>query len=290
MPIPESGTPIATPTPVEGAGAATPQSISTTTPTPGAAPITPAAGAFSIPKDYAEKPYLKGIDSADKVFKLLDDAQGLIGKRPAGIPQDTAPKEEWDKFYAAKGRPEKPEDYEIKVPDALKPHANPEFEKEMRTGLFEAGLSKKEAGIVVEKYHAALTKLAEAQAKKDADMNTEFDVLVSKQFGDADKTAKAVETTKAMVAKFASPEMAAHLKTMDNKSLLMLTTVLDKVRAEFIDDDQLPGGGSGMGGLSVDQRREEAKKIMATPEYTNQMHPGHAAAAQRVKDLYSDIK
>jgi hypothetical protein len=84
--------------------AATPE----TTSTPEIAPQEQASNDFSIPESYQDRGWAKDIKSQEDLWKLTDNAQSLIGKRPAGIPTADAPQEEWDKFYQALGRPEQP--------------------------------------------------------------------------------------------------------------------------------------------------------------------------------------
>ena len=61
---------------------------------PAGAPPAGTAPAFSIPDAYKDRPYLKGVDSVDKVYEMLDGSQKLLGQRPAGIPAPDAKPEE----------------------------------------------------------------------------------------------------------------------------------------------------------------------------------------------------
>ena len=53
---------------------------------PAGAPPASTPPAFSVPDAYKDRPYLKGVDSVDKVYEMLDCSQILFGQRPAGIP------------------------------------------------------------------------------------------------------------------------------------------------------------------------------------------------------------
>jgi hypothetical protein len=63
------------------------------------ATITPTNFSLSdiIPDEYKEKGYMSKIKDVEGLFKSFDGLQSLIGKRPAGIPQENATQEEWSK-------------------------------------------------------------------------------------------------------------------------------------------------------------------------------------------------
>jgi len=53
------------------------------------------------------------------VFKSESEARKLVSKKGIIPPTDKSPPEEWDAFYKALGRPDKPEQYGLKRPDEI---------------------------------------------------------------------------------------------------------------------------------------------------------------------------
>ena len=49
-------------------------------------------------------------------------------------------------------------------------------------------------------------------------------------------------------------------------------------------------GDPAAGGESVDELRQQARVLMAKPEYTSKSHQGHAAVATEVQNLYDRIE
>ena len=116
------------------------------TPPAGAPPAgTPPAGtppAFSIPDAYKDRPYLKGVDSVDKVYEMLDGSQKLLGQRPAGIPGPDAKPEEIEKFYSAT-RPKTAAEYQFEIDPSIK--ADEKVIGKMKDLMFKHGLTPAQA-------------------------------------------------------------------------------------------------------------------------------------------------
>jgi hypothetical protein len=263
----EVGTP-----PIEGQG-----SVPTNVPPAEPAGAPESGGSeFTIPEAYRGKDYLQGAKSMEDVFSMLDNAQTLIGKRPAGIPQENASQEEWDKFYQSMGRPEKPEDYQFATPEGVQ--VNEEFSGAMKKLLHGAGLSQKQAEMIQAGY--------DAFAAQSATQNDEqFEQLAKDTFGTDQE--KVLATAKGLIAAHMPDTFKEHLETLDNKSLILLSGVLNNIQKKYIREDQLPSGGE-PGGSPVDHEalRKEGRELMASPAFTNKSHPDHNRVAARVKQIY----
>lgn len=81
-------------------------------------------------------------------------------------PKDDAPQEEWDKFHARLGRPEKADGYQFKLPESL-PKDLPYdegFAAEFKNWAHGAGLAPRQAQALHDGYVAFSVKQAQAQA------------------------------------------------------------------------------------------------------------------------------
>jgi len=242
--------------------------------------ITPVDIKALIPEEYKDKGYLKDVDSVDKLFKKLDGAETLLGKRPAGIPHVEAPPEEWDSFFKAFGRPDDVKGYELG--DAANDTQYDEF---IRGTFHEAGLNNKQAKVVNEKINSYLLKQKEDTAKQDS----EFEALLTQSFGERKDTV--IENARLLIQENAPKEFRDGVASLDNKSLVVLAGVLDKVTAKYIKEDNILdlGRSKSDGGSSPATRQAEAKRLMDLPAYKDFTLPDHEAIVAKVNALYSNL-
>lgn len=243
-----------------------------------------------IPQDLRDRAYLKpwmgkpwSPELAGEVFKKLDGAETLIGKRPSGIPSADAPEKEWEDFYG-KLRPGKADDYEIKLGDA----ADPEFVKTLQTAFYDAGATKGQASKIITKLAVAIEAQNAAQAEAAKARDAEFDKLTAETFGAAN--AAKLEQAKAMIAEHCPPNLKAYADKLDNAGLVILAGVLNNVREAYGLEDQIgKNGGKGAGGSDVAALREEARTLMANPAYADAFHADHEKTKGRVDAIYAQI-
>lgn len=244
-----------------------------------------------IPADYRDREYLKDVDSVDKLFKKLDGAQKLIGQRPAGIPQENAPQEEWDKFYKSLGRPEKSEEYDLKPNEELVKAMG--MDDKLAAGVkdlfYKAGLNKKQAEAIQKGYETLLlTAHKETLAQRKA-QDESFGKLAETTFGkDADKV---LTTSRALLEAHTPAAVKPHLDKLSNEHLIILAGVLDSIQKKYIKEDELPAGGTPPAGAGAEADiRKQARELMSTPAYRDQFHKDHQKTVEEVNRLYSSIK
>lgn len=244
-----------------------------------------------IPADYRDREYLKDVDTVDKLFKKLDGAQKLIGQRPAGIPQENAPQEEWDKFYKTLGRPEKSEEYDLKTSEELAKVMG--VDEKLAAGVkdlfYKAGLNKKQAEAIQKGYEALLLAThKEALAQRKA-QDESFGKLAETTFGkDADKI---LATSRALLEAHAPDAVKPHLDKLSNEHLIILAGVLDSIQKKYIKEDELPAGGMSSAGAGTEADiRKQARELMSTPAYRDQFHKDHQKTIEEVNRLYRSIK
>lgn len=243
-----------------------------------------------VPEEYRDKPYLKdAIEKGDikEVFAKLDGAQKLIGQRPAGIPADDAPAEEWEKFYDSMGRPEDPKGYEFEVPEGV--DRDEEFEGEVKQIFHKHGLTPKQALGVQKEFDALLADTLEKKGAAQKQLDKDFNKLSTEVFGD-ERVDAALSEAKALIGKYTPEKMKGHVENLSNENLIVLASVLDGINRDYISEDQ-GGGGSPSGGTpeSVEGLRAEARKLMAKPEYSDSFKTGHKEVANRVTAIYKRI-
>jgi len=245
-----------------------------------------------IPDEFKDRTYLSdlkalpvGPDSYKALFKKLDGAQTLIGKK-TGIPEANATPEEVEKFYSSL-RPAKVEDYEFPAPKEGMTAPDPEALKAIKGIFHEAGLSKSQAAKLSAKFEEFAQKqnapAIEAAKKQDA----EFIEMTNKAFGT--ENAKVLERSRTLLSQLTPDTLKPYLVRLPNESLVVLSAVMESVRAKFMKEDDIDGAGGGGDVTDVSALSAEGAKLMLTPEWKDAFHAGHAAMVARVDKIYADI-
>lgn len=283
---PQGGTP-----PAAGAApvAGTPASMTTTVPygqTPPAAG-TPVDIKSLIPAEFKDRPYLADVDNVEKLFKKLDGAQTLLGKRPAGIPDAAAPKEQWEAFWKAAGKPEKAEEYEFEKVEGLT--YSDEFTGLVK-GLFHGAHVPKDMAKNLQKgFDQIQLQMQKKHKDAEAASDAEFDKLVAPHMGaDADKSLK---QSQALIKSVLPADLAPHLDKLTAAQAAIMAVVINKFAEKYVTEDRLPMGGDGAGaqGENIESLRSQARALMALPEYNRVDHPENANTQAKVKAIYERI-
>jgi hypothetical protein len=116
-----------------------------------------------------------------------------------------------------------------------------------------------------------------------------FDKMTTDLFKDRSDTV--MKNGKLLIEENLSPELKEAANSLSNEALLVLASVLDGVREKYISEDSLPREGDTAGGSdSVDELRNQARALMAKPEYNSKSHPKHAELKAEVDGIYDRIK
>lgn len=153
------------------------------------------------------------IEDLGRSYKSLEQ---LLGREKVPVPTSDDDEEGWSRWYAATGRPEKPDDYELQRPDALPPGLDydEDMEKDFRQWAHINGLNKKQTkafydGFVkrqVERHAAFHTHQQQARAQIEGNMRREYGAQYEGK----------VATAKAALSRYADAE---YLKYLDETGL-----------------------------------------------------------------------
>lgn len=244
-----------------------------------------------VPQEFHDRPYLKdllkmeqGPETFAQVFKKLDGAESLIGKRPA-FPGKDAKEDEWDKFLAPL-RPEKLEEYEIKVPEGQKP--DEEFLKALRESFLAGDISKRQAQRFLNAFQpklatfsaARIEKMKAEQARKDG----EFDTLAKAALGEQNKAK--LDRAKKLMADLVPPAVKDHLDKLDDKAYVLLSGVINAIFDKYGKEDELNPGSGGDGGNTGKSLREKAKALQAEVAKMDPMASNYDEMVAKVKEAY----
>lgn len=237
-------------------------------------------------KDFLDKPWDKIVGG--EFFKKLDGAESLIGKRPAIPDIKTAKPEELEKFFE-QFRPEKPEEYEI--PGAKDEKVDQGFIKAVQQGLHDGKISKVQSTKLLKaitEYGATRNKETAAAAAKKA---LEFDTLAKTMLGEQNKAV--MERVKNLLKQYAPPVAQDALGKLTDEQVVVMGSIIEAIFKKYAPEDELngkPGSeNSGSGQASVEEKRAEMRKLMATKAASNWQDPEHTSTDAKVKQLAKEI-
>lgn len=253
-----------------------------------------------IPQDLHGAGYLKDIldqpwnkDTAAKVFKKLDNAESLIGKRPA-IPGKDSTDADWDTFFKTL-RPERADEYEIPLPEGVKlDERGTAYTKALKEAMLEAGLNKRQAQKFITKMQAYgaqdqkdLAAKMDAAKKKDA---ADFEIAAKAALGD--KREEAIARAKAAMDELAPAAFKPRIAKLSNEDLLTMAGTINAIMEKYVPADKLNAKPAGSGQTTQDEETTldtEAKTIQVSPIYKDQFHTEHQKARDRLKAIFLRI-
>jgi hypothetical protein len=104
-----------------------------------------------LPEDIRAEKVFDRVKNFQGIMKSLASAERMVGKDKIAIPGDKSTDVEWEAFYQAAGRPETPQDYNLKAPEDLPEGAYTKDRLEGAQKLFhKLGLSNKQAQALME--------------------------------------------------------------------------------------------------------------------------------------------
>lgn len=256
---------------------------------------------FAIPEAYAERGWAKDIRSADDLWKLTDNAQSLIGKRPAGIPTKDAPQEEWDKFYRSMGRPDSADQYEFDASyDGMPEGVDMKAYEEKAKGFFhKLGLSPEKANEAWKEYVAMEMEGVEAHkaslAEREAEADKKFDEIGGKLYGD--KFNAVSQEAKDYIAEILPDELKGSVEKMAGEPEVLLALIsiahesknrIRQVEKEFGKEDTLSSGSQSAG----ESMHELQQRLIAAKEKWNKagvFSPERKSAEDEIGELRGRI-
>lgn len=254
---------------------------------------------FSVPEAYQNRGWVEKIKSPDDLWKTLDNAQSMLGKRPAGIPAHDAPAEEWEKFYSV-SRPESPDKYELSDIDNMPEGVDlADTKTKAQQIMHKAGLTPKQANDLWREYMSGeldtLNQTKEQQAAKQAELDKEFDDLTKKHFGDDFESVQKVAHE--MVSQYVPEELrGAYAELSDNpKALAAFAAAMKgahdeiaKVKKEYGAEGQITTGDQAAS-ESIEEIRKELAGLRTSVEARDPFHADHKKTTARIAELSSKV-
>ncbi len=257
----------------------------------------PDPDAFSVPNEYQGEGWAKDLKSYPEVWTKLAGSEKLIGQKVEGkidlLKEDSSP-EEVNTFYKSLGRPDESKNYEFdrsKQSEQLKKFNSDEMDNSVKEIFHKHGLTGKQATGVQQDYEALMEAQIVQHLATQKKNDDSFEESLTKVFGN-DKDA-ILESSKLLLEKFAPEGFDDRIKKLDNETLTVLAGVLDNLKKTYINEDEFKkiSGGTikSSGGESEGALREQAKKLMASKEWTDPFNERNKEVREEVNAIYKQI-
>lgn len=240
-----------------------------------------------LPEEYRADPAFASFKDVASLAKSFKDTQAFVGADKATLvrlPKDDAAPE-WADVWAKLGRPEAPDKYELKGPDAHDPALLEGF----RQTFHEAGLSQKQVAKIMEAYRDVYAKQAEALNDSIAAEARAAEQALRKEWG-----AGYEERLHAVTAMIKSMGGEDALSAVNEAGMGRNPAIL-KLFAKLAEATGQAGGlkGGNQGGFTTKTPKQAQAEIadkQRDPQffaaYTNRDHPAHAETVREMAELY----
>lgn len=149
-------------------------------------PETPSTWLDSLDADLRQAPGLSNFKSVGDLAKGYLETKSKVGQKGLTLPKADSPPEAWDEIYAAIGRPQSPDQYELGewAPPKDVPW-DPGFQEEALKTLHAAGLSSAQVQKVLGWYGKKAGDSYQGIQSRKAEMTEQWSEQVSKAWGQA---------------------------------------------------------------------------------------------------------
>lgn len=187
-----------------------------TAPPPGSAAATVQA-VQDGPPEYIPAKFWDPEKKAPKIEDLGKSYQSLeklLGREKVPVPAGDDDEEGWQRWYAATGRPEKPDDYEIERPANLQMEYDEDGEKAFRTWAHQNGLNKRQTKNLYDSYVKSRIEQHANWQKLQEESKVQAQHALQREYGS--RYDAKVQLAKAALAQFADPD---YIKYLDETGL-----------------------------------------------------------------------
>ena len=125
-----------------------------------------------LPKEIAEKGYMKNVNSYKDFVNKFDHAQSLTGQK--SIPTANDPDDTWNEFYGKIGRPEDPLGYTVQMGDTESE------DKLFKYALHKANITDKQANVLAPALQEAFAEVTKVESEISLKQVTDY---LDKNFG-----------------------------------------------------------------------------------------------------------
>lgn len=239
----------------------------------------------SLPPELRDAPSLAKFTDPVALAKSYTELEGLVGRKGLIVPTDKDPPAVHQAYRAALGVPETPDGYQFKAPEGVPEAAwNADGLKALAGWAHELGMTPAQTQGIAERFARQQAEAIQRAAEGIEPDGRKMDDVLRGEWG-VNYDARLAQARRA-ARQFGGDAIADALEAKVGGAAML--RFFAKI-GETIGEDSPAGMGTGAG--RVDPKAERAAYFQAgTPQnlaYTNPLHPDHAAAQKRVRELFA---
>lgn len=240
---------------------------------------------FTVPEDYKDKPYMKDITSEESLYKMLDGAQTLIGKK-VNIPNAETSEDDRKVFYKQLGVPETSDEY---VFNKLgEEERNPEVDNMMKVFLHKYNIPAETATAMQQELEGMAAEALKAKTDGDTKaLDLDFDKIKQEIFGDDGDNI--ITNAQKLIAENIPENLKEAFNKMTNNELIIMTSVLENFRKKYISEDDLTPGGAPAGGHSKAELEGELNSVVTKRKLLDPFSGEFKALSVKIKEISQKI-
>lgn len=249
-----------------------------------AAPAAPVGFLDSLPEDLRMEPSLRNFTDPASLAKSYVHAQRMIGADKIPLPGKSATDEDWANVWAKLGRPQSPDEYEVKF-------ENPVFgEGELegfRKSAFEAGLNNRQVDRITQFLEETVTGARSSRSEMTEKAVYEAEQELRQEFGQAFDQRMALAFN-AATQLLGDASLLDEVQLADGRMLgdhPQIVRMFAKL-AEQIGEDNLLGETSELIMTPQEAKQRIAEMSRLDGPYFDKMHPEHDAYVQEISRLF----
>lgn len=247
-----------------------------------------------LPEDLREDPSLKDFKDVGGLAKSYIHAQKMVGSlgndpdRLVQMPGEDATDDDIAEFYNKLGRPEEASAYELNYDEESPAKIQGEFVDQYKEWAHEAGLTPKQAQVLMDKYSGWAEGIVEQSNKDYNEVRDQNEKVLQDEFGGE-------YDNKVALAGRAAKELGGDefMDLMEETGLgndPRVVKTFAKI-GEMLSEDELgAGGGGSQFGMTPAHAKAELSELSMDGDFQKALmdpeNPGHKAAIERRSRLY----
>lgn len=229
----------------------------------------------SLPDDLKNDPTIKNIKNVEAGFRMLLNAQKLIGKDKVVIPDASADDKQWNEVMKKLGLPETVDKYEFKAPEGT----DKDFLKDFKEFGHSNGLLPRHAEKLMGWFKERADKIvADNEEAGQKHYNEALDGL-KKEWGQAFD--RKLSNASGMFKQFADETTRKELREIGFSNNPTVVKLMAKISEAFGEGKFIAPGGNGTMGLSPDEADRKIKEVYSkypNHPYFDKKNAGHEQA------------
>lgn len=239
---------------------------------------------------------LKGLSSIGKfardgkldaraLAKGYQNAESLIGREKVPLPKTD---EDWERWYAAAGRPESGDKYEFKRPEKLPDGMtyDEDLEKSFRSWSHKQGLNTKQAASLYEAFVATQTERHAAWHADQAKARQTAEETLRREWGQSYDGKLAL--ARGAMREHADPDFVAHLESSGLGNHPSMVRFFANIGAKTMGETALKGATNGTGGMTPKELQTSIAEFRSKhwDAMSDKGHPDHARLTKEYTRLF----